>query len=179
MNIIKIKDKTFKTSIPEEEILKKVKAVADKINADMADKNPLLLAVLNGSFVFAADLMRMINIPCEISFVKLASYQGTTSTGTVKEVIGINEDISGRTVIIVEDIVESGLTMKRMIESLGTRNPESIHICTLLLKPERLKVPLDIEYVAMEIPNDFILGYGLDYDQQGRNLRDIYTLVEE
>ena len=138
-----------------------------------------MLAVLNGSFVFAADLMRMINIPCEISFVKLASYQGTTSTGTVKEVIGINEDISGRTVIIVEDIVESGLTMKRMIESLGTRNPESIHICTLLLKPERLKVPLDIEYVAMEIPNDFILGYGLDYDQQGRNLRDIYTLVEE
>ena len=179
MNIVKIKDKTFKTSIPEEEILKKAKAVADKINADMADKNPLLLAVLNGSFVFAADLMRMINIPCEISFVKLASYQGTTSTGTVKEVIGINEDISGRTVIIVEDIVESGLTMKRMIESLGTRNPESIHICTLLLKPERLKVPLDIEYVAMEIPNDFILGYGLDYDQQGRNLRDIYTLVEE
>lgn len=179
MNIVKIKDKTFKTSILEEEILKKVKAVADKINADMADKNPLLLAVLNGSFVFAADLMRMINIPCEISFVKLASYQGTTSTGTVKEVIGINEDISGRTVIIVEDIVESGLTMKRMIESLGTRNPESIHICTLLLKPERLKVPLDIEYVAMEIPNDFILGYGLDYDQQGRNLRDIYTLVEE
>lgn len=179
MNIVKIKDKTFKTFIPEEEILKKVKAVADKINADMADKNPLLLAVLNGSFVFAADLMRMINIPCEISFVKLASYQGTTSTGTVKEVIGINEDISGRTVIIVEDIVESGLTMKRMIESLGTRNPESIHICTLLLKPERLKVPLDIEYVAMEIPNDFILGYGLDYDQQGRNLRDIYTLVEE
>ena len=153
--------------------------MADKINADMADKNPLLLAVLNGSFVFAADLMRMINIPCEISFVKLASYQGTTSTGMVKEVIGINEDISGRTVIIVEDIVESGLTMKRMIESLGTRNPESIHICTLLLKPERLKVPLDIEYVAMEIPNDFILGYGLDYDQQGRNLRDIYTLVEE
>lgn len=179
MNIVKIKDKTFKTSFPEEEILKKVKAVADKINADMADKNPLLLAVLNGSFVFAADLMRMINIPCEISFVKLASYQGTTSTGTVKEVIGINEDISGRTVIIVEDIVESGLTMKRMIESLGTRNPESIHICTLLLKSERLKVPLDIEYVAMEIPNDFILGYGLDYDQQGRNLRDIYTLVEE
>ena len=185
MNIVKIKDKTFKTSIPEEEILKKVKAVADKINADMADKNPLLLVaqvaalLVNGSFVFAADLMRMINIPCEISFVKLASYQGTTSTGTVKEVIGINEDISGRTVIIVEDIVESGLTMKRMIESLGTRNPESIHICTLLLKPERLKVPLDIEYVAMEIPNDFILGYGLDYDQQGRNLRDIYTLVEE
>lgn len=176
---VRIKDKTFRTSIPEAEILKRVKAVADKINADMAGKNPLLLAVLNGSFVFVADLMRMITIPCEISFVKLASYQGTTSTGRIKEVIGINEDLTGRTVIIVEDIVETGLTVKRMIESLGTRNPESIHICTLLLKPERLKVPLDVDYVAMKIPNDFILGYGLDYDQQGRNLRDIYTLVEE
>ncbi len=179
MSTVKIKDKTFKTSIPEAEILKRVQAVADRINHDMADKNPLLLAVLNGSFVFAADLMRMITVPCEISFVKLASYQGTTSTGKITEVLGINEDITGRTVIIVEDIVESGLTMKRMIETLGTRNPASVHICTLLLKPEKLKVPLDIEYVAMEIPNDFILGYGLDYDQQGRNLRDIYTLVEE
>lgn len=179
MSIVKIKDKTFKTSIPEAVILERVKAVADKISKDMAGKNPLLLAVLNGSFVFAADLMRMISIPCEISFVKLASYQGTTSTGKIKEVIGINEDLAGRTVVIVEDIVESGLTMKRMIETLGTRNPESIHICTLLLKPDRLTVPLNIEYVAMEIPNDFILGYGLDYDQQGRNLRDIYTLVED
>ena len=142
----------------------------------MEGKNPLLLAVLNGSFVFAADLMRMLTIPCEISFVKLASYQGTTSTGVIKEVFGINEDLNGRTVIIVEDIVESGLTMKRMIETLGTRNPESIHICTLLLKPDRLTVPLNVEYAVMEIPNDFIVGYGLDYDQQGRNLRDIYTL---
>ena len=172
---IKLKDKIFETSIPEAEILKRIKVVADKINKDMEGKNPLLLAVLNGSFVFAADLMRMLTIPCEISFVKLASYQGTTSTG-VKEVFGINEDLNGRTVIIVEDIVESGLTMKRMIETLGTRNPESIHICTLLLKPDRLTVPLNVEYAVMEIPNDFIVGYGLDYDQQGRNLRDIYTL---
>ncbi|MGN0069699.1 MAG: hypoxanthine phosphoribosyltransferase [Prevotella sp.] len=179
MNTIKIKDKTFRPSIPEAEILTRVQAVADSINKDMKGKNPLLLAVLNGSFIFAADLMRRITIPCEISFVKLASYQGTTSTGVIKEVIGINEDLTGRTVIIVEDIVESGLTIKRMIETLGTRNPASIHICTLLLKPDRLKVPLDIEYVALRIPNDFILGYGLDYDQQGRNLRDIYTLVEE
>jgi len=178
MSTIKIKDKTFRISIPEAEILEKVKVVADRINHDMAGKNPLLLAVLNGSFVFAADLMRMITIPCEISFVKLASYQGTTSTGKIKEVFGINEDLTNRTVIIVEDIVESGLTMKRMIETLGTRNPESIHICTLLLKPECLKVDLDIEYAAIKIPNDFILGYGLDYDQQGRNLRDIYTIVE-
>lgn len=178
MDTVKIKDKSFRVSIPESEILERVKAVAEKINKDMAGRNPLLLAVLNGSFVFAADLMRMLTIPCEISFVKLASYQGTTSTGKVKEVIGINEDLAGRTVIIVEDIVETGLTIKRMIESLGTRNPESIHICTLLLKPACLKVPLNIEYAAMEIPNDFILGYGLDYDQQGRNLRDIYTVVE-
>lgn len=178
MSLLKIKDKTFRPSIPEAVILERVKEVADRINRDMDGKNPLLLAVLNGSFIFAADLMRYITIPCEISFVKLASYQGTTSTGKITEVIGINEDLTNRTVIIVEDIVESGLTMKRMIETLGTRNPSSIHICTLLLKPERLAVPLDIDYVAMEIPNDFILGYGLDYDQQGRNLRDIYTLVE-
>ncbi len=179
MGRIKIKDKTFETSITEAEILERVKVVAERINKDMKDKNPLFLAVLNGSFMFAADLMRMITIPCEISFVKLASYQGTTSTGKIKEVIGINEDLAGRTVIIVEDIVESGLTMKRMIETLGTRNPASIHICTLLLKPERLKEQLDIEYTAIEIPNDFIVGYGLDYDQQGRNLRDIYTLIDE
>lgn len=179
MSIVKIKDKTFQTSIPEEEIKNRVKAVAEKISKDMEGKNPLLLAVLNGSFIFAADLMREITIPCEISFVKLASYQGITSTGKVKEVIGINEDLTNRTVIIVEDIVESGLTMKRMIETIGTRNPAAVHICTLLLKPERLKVALDIEYVAFRIPNDFILGYGLDYDQQGRQLKDIYTLKEE
>ena len=179
MSRIKLIDKVFETSITEAEIQERVKAVADRINKDMADKNPILLAVLNGSFMFAADLMRMLTIPCEISFVKLASYQGTTSTGTIKEVIGINEDLSGRTVIIIEDIVESGLTIKRMIETIGTRAPKSIHICTLLIKPERLTVPLDVEYAAIEIPNDFIVGYGFDYNQQGRNLRDIYTLVEE
>ena len=176
MKSIKIKDKEFVPMISEAEIKERVKAVAQQISKDMEGKNPLLLAVLNGSFVFAADLMREITIPCEISFVKLASYQGTTSTGKVKEVIGINEDLSGRTIIIVEDIVESGLTMKRMIESIGTRNPESVNICTLLLKPDRLKTDLDIKYVAFCIPNDFILGYGLDYDQQARGLKDIYVL---
>ena len=179
MSTVKIKDKVFETSIPREEIRRRVKAVADEINRDMAGKNPLLLAVLNGAFVFAADLMRELTIPCEISFVKLASYQGTTSTGKGKEVIGINENLAGRTVIIVEDIVESGATMKQMIESLGTRNPASVHICTLLLKPDRLKVDLDIDYAAFRIPNDFIVGYGLDYDQQGRQLPDIYTLKGE
>ena len=177
MKTIKIKDKEFIPMISEAEIKERVKLVAEQISNDMKGKNPLLLAVLNGSFVFAADLMREISIPSEISFVKLASYQGTTSTGKVKEVIGINEDLTGRTVIIVEDIVESGLTIKQMIESIGTRNPESVHICTLLLKPECLKTELDIEYAAFKIPNDFIVGYGLDYDQQGRNLKDIYVTL--
>lgn len=179
MGTIRIKDKTFKTSIPEAEIMEKIKVVADRINKDMEGKNPLLLAVLNGSFIFAADLMRMLTIPCEISFVKLSSYEGTASTGKVKELVGINADLTGRTVIIVEDIIESGLTMAHMLESLQACRPESIHICSLLVKPEKLLVPLDIEYTVMNIPNDFILGYGLDYDQQGRGLRDIYTLVSE
>lgn len=178
MDIVKIKDKTFKISIPEAEILKHVKEVADCINRDMADKFPLFLSVLNGSFMFTADLMKMITIPCEISFVKLASYQGVISTGNIKEVIGINEDLSGRTIIIIEDIIDTGLTMRRMIESIGTRNPKSVHICSLLLKPDSLKENIDVDYVAMKIPNDFIVGYGLDYDQQGRNLRDIYTVVD-
>ena len=178
MSIVQIKDKRFKTFISEDEIQQLVTAVADRINHDMEGKKPLLLAVLNGSFVFAADLMRHITIPCEISFVKLASYEGTVSTGKVVEVMGLNEDITGRDVIIVEDIVDTGKTMERMLDTLGTRNPNSLHICTLLLKPEKLKIPLNIEYAAMEIPNDFIVGYGLDYDQEGRNLRDIYTLVE-
>ena len=176
MSIVKIKDKTFETSISAEEIAKRVKELAQQLSKDFEGKNPLFLAVLNGSFIFAADLMREITIPCEISFVKLASYQGTTSTGKIKEVVGINEDLSGRTVVIVEDIVESGLTMKRMIETLGTRNPASVHICTLFVKREKLQVDLDIEYAAFSIPNAFIVGYGLDYDQQGRHLKEVYSL---
>lgn len=179
MSVVQILDKKFKTSIPAPEIKERVKAVAERINNDLKDKNPLFLAVLNGSFIFAADLMREITIPSEISFVKLASYQGTTSTGKITEVIGINEDLSGRCIVIVEDIVDTGLTMKRMLETLGTRSPAEIHICTLLVKPDKLQVDLNIEYAAMKIPNDFIVGYGLDYNQQGRNLPDIYTVVED
>lgn len=179
MDKVKIKDKTFEKMIPEAEILAKIDVVAERINKDLAGKNPLFLAVLNGSFMFASDLMKRITIPCEISFVKLSSYQGTLTTGKVKEVIGINEDLTGRHVIIVEDIVESGLTMKQMMESLGTRNPASVEICSLFVKPHRLKVPLDIKYGVMEIGDAFILGYGLDYDQQGRNLKDLYVVTEE
>ena len=179
METVRTKDKEFRVSIPAEKIQERVKAVAEQINRDMEGENPLLIAVLNGAFMFAADLMRNITIPCEISFVKLASYQGTTTTGTVKEVFGINEDLQGRTIIIVEDIVDTGLTIKRMVETLGTRNPESIHVCTLLVKPGNVREDINVEYVAFEIPNDFILGYGLDYDQQGRNLPEIYTIVKD
>ena len=178
MDTVKIKDKSFRVSIPEAEIKQRVKALAEQMSKDLEGKNPIYLAVLNGAFIFAADLMREMTIPCEISFVKLASYQGTTSTGKVKEVFGINEDLSGRTVVIVEDIVESGQTMKQMIESLGTRNPASVQICTLFFKPEKLKEELTLDYVAFRIPDDFILGYGLDYDGLGRELKDVYTIVE-
>lgn len=178
MDTIQIKDKQFTVSIKEEAILREVTRVAEEISRDLAGKNPLLLGVLNGSFMFAADLMKRLTIPCEISFVKLASYQGVTSTGVIKEVIGLNEDIADRTVVIVEDIVDTGLTMQRLIETLGTRGPKEIHIATLLVKPDKLKVDLNIEYAAMHIPNEFIVGYGLDYDGFGRNYRDIYTVVE-
>ena len=127
MDTIQIKDKMFTVSIKEQDILKEVTRVANEINRDLAGKNPLFLSVLNGSFMFTSDLMKRITIPCEISFVKLASYQGVSSTGVIKEVIGINEDISGRTIVIVEDIVDTGLTMQRLLETLGTRGPKEIH----------------------------------------------------
>ncbi len=178
MNSIKINDRSFRVSITETEIKNRIKSLAADISADMEGKNPLFLAVLNGAFIFAADLMREMTIPCEISFVKLASYQGTTSTGKIQEVFGINEDLTGRTVIIVEDIVESGQTMKNMIESLGTRNPASVQICTLFFKPDKLKEELTLDYVAFRIPDDFIVGYGLDYDQAGRGLKDVYSIID-
>ena len=178
MDKVIVNDRSFRIAIPEEEIKARVKEVAEQISHDMADKKPLLLAVLNGAFIFAADLMREITIPCEISFVKLASYQGVTSTGVIKEVMGINEDLTGRHVIIVEDIIDTGLTMKRMLETIGTRNPASISVCALLVKPDKLTVDIDVKYCAMRIPNDFILGYGLDYDGMGRGLKNIYVLCE-
>lgn len=179
MSDIQIKDKSFTTFITEDKILKEVSRVADEINRDLAGTEPLFLSVLNGSFMFTADLMKRINIPCEISFVKLASYQGTSSTGKIKELVGLNENIEGRTVVIVEDIVDTGFTMKGLVETLRSKNPKDIRIATLLVKPDKLQVKLDIDYVAMNIPNDFIVGYGLDYDGKGRNYRDIYTVVNE
>lgn len=178
MSVIQIKDKRFKTFIPEEKILTEVARVADEINRDLSGTNPLFISVLNGSFMFTADLMKHLTMPCEVSFVKLASYAGTSSTGKVKELVGLGDDITGRTVVIVEDIVDTGLTMKQLVETLRAHNPKEIRIATLLVKPDKLKVYLDIHYVAMNIPNDFIVGYGLDYDGLGRNYRDIYTVIE-
>ncbi|MBQ8273398.1 MAG: hypoxanthine phosphoribosyltransferase [Bacteroidaceae bacterium] len=177
MSTIRVLDKDFSPTIPAEEIMRQVRRVAAEINRDYEGQSPLFLVVLNGAFIFAADLMREITLQAEVSFVKLASYAGTATTGTVREVIGLNTDITGRPIIIVEDIVESGITMAHMIDTLKKQNPKSIDICTLLVKPQKLEVKLDIRYTAMEIPNDFILGYGLDYDGLGRGLKDIYTLI--
>lgn len=177
ISTIRVHDKEFAPSIPAEEIMRQVRRVAKEIDRDYDGETPVFLVVLNGAFVFAADLMREVSLQAEVSFVKLASYEGTSSTGTVREVIGLNTDITERPVIIVEDIVESGITMAHMIATLKKQNPKSIDICSLLVKPEKLEVKLDIRYVAMEIPNEFILGYGLDYNGLGRGLKDIYTLI--
>lgn len=179
MQTIQVKDKSFSLFIPEDKILKEVKRIAAQINKDYEGQEPVFLAVLNGSFIFAADLLKEVNLPCEISFVKLASYQGVSTTGEIREVIGLNTDLTGRPVIIVEDIVDTGLTMAHMLEELKKQNPASIDICALLLKPGKMQVDLDIKYCCLQIPNDFIVGYGLDYDGYGRNARDIYTLVKE
>lgn len=178
MDKIKVRDREFTVSIPEAKILQRVAEVATQINNDLKDENPLFLAVLNGSFVFAADLMRCMEMPCEISFVRMASYEGTSSTGNVKQLIGLKEEIKGRTVVIVEDIIDSGLTMKNLLTTLEKKEPKDIRIAALLVKPGNLQVDLDIPYCCFEIPNDFIVGYGLDYDGEGRNLRSIYTVVE-
>ena len=179
MSTIKVKEKQFAISIPEAEILTAVQRVADAINHDLEGKDPLFLSVLNGAFMFTADLMKRITIPCEVSFIKLSSYEGTSSTGQVRQLMGLNQCIKGRTVVIVEDIVDTGLTMQKLLELLQAQEPAEVHIATLLLEPDKLKVPLHIEYAAMQIPNDFIVGYGLDYDGFGRNYKDIYTVVSD
>lgn len=178
MEIIKVKDREFSLMLSKDVISESIKVAADKINDDLKGKNPLFLAVLNGSFMFAADLMKNINIDCEISFVKLASYQGMQSGGKVREVFGLSENIEGRTVVILEDIVDSGRTMRQLLDSLYTRNPQEIFIATFLFKPNALICDVKPDYVAIEIPDEFVVGYGLDYDGYGRNLAQVYTLVK-
>lgn len=174
--VITIKDKQFDLFIEEEVIEQGIKRVAERMNIELAGKNPIFLAVLNGAFMFAGELMKEVSIPSEITFVRLASYQGTTTTNRVQEVLGLNESIRGRNVVIVEDIVDSGNTMVSLLQHLAKHEPEEVKIATLLFKPAALKQKLHLDYVALEIPNDFIVGYGLDYDGYGRNLKDIYKV---
>jgi hypoxanthine phosphoribosyltransferase len=178
MDSITVKDKSFRPYISEEEISASVDQVALAINADYKGSQPLFLGVLNGSFMFFGDLLKAIQLECTVSFVKLASYEGTNTTGIVNELIGLNEDISGRDVILVEDIVDTGNTLVKLFDSLSDKNPKSIKIATLLFKPAAYQKSYVIDYVGKEIPNDFVLGYGLDYDGLGRNLSSIYVLNE-
>jgi hypoxanthine phosphoribosyltransferase len=179
MNAIQIKDKKFALSITDVEIQAAVRKVAEAINRDMEGKDPLFLCVLNGAFMFASDLMKNVNVPCQITFIKLSSYEGLYTTGAVKEIIGLNESVVGRTVVVVEDIVDTGITMERILASLKAKGASEIHVATFLQKPDALQRDIQVDYIAMKIPNDFIVGYGLDYDGYGRNLKDIYTVVAE
>jgi len=178
-NQIKVLDLTFETSIPEVAIQAEVKRIADEMNIDLADKNPIFLGILNGAFMFASDLFKQITIPCQITFLKLASYEGTSTTGTVKQLIGINQDLKNRVVIVLEDIVDTGITLDTIIRQLSGYQPKEILVATMLHKPEAATKKVKLDYVGMEIPNDFVLGYGLDYNGYGRNLPEIYTLVKE
>lgn len=173
-----IRDKNFEPYITEEQILSRISEIAGDISEKYAEKNPLFLSVLNGSFMFAADLMKEIPVRSEISFVKFASYQAMASTGKVKELIGLNDEVRGRDIIIIEDIVDTGHTMHHLLEELKKLEPASVAICTLLLKPDALQRSIHLEYVGFSIPNKFVVGYGLDFDGYGRNLRDIYQLSE-
>lgn len=178
MEIVQIKDKKFRISYPYERLLERIQQLAQVLSKDLADANPVFLCVLNGSFMFAADLLKNLTMPAEVQFVKLASYQGTASTGQVRTLMGLNTDLKGRMVVVIEDIVETGLTLKALLDMLAEQLPAEVRICTLMAKPQKLQVPLTLNYVAFELPNDFIVGYGLDYDGYGRNLPHIYTLCD-
>lgn len=178
MDIIQVKDKTFKPFISNETLQENIARVAKQMDEELAGKDPLFIGVLNGSFMFIGDLMKALTIPCEITFIKLASYEGTSSTGTVKEIFGLTESVEGRTVVILEDIVDTGRTMERLINDLKAKNPAEVKIASLLVKPEAIVCDVTVDYTVMEIPNNFIVGYGLDYDGYGRNLKDIYVINE-
>ncbi|MDD2245045.1 MAG: hypoxanthine phosphoribosyltransferase [Dysgonamonadaceae bacterium] len=176
MKSIVIKDKEFELFIDSEIIEANIRRIAAKMNSDLKDLNPMFIVVLNGSFMFAGELMKYVTIPSEITFVRLSSYHGTSSTGKIHEVLGLNDNIEGRTVVIVEDIVDTGNTMKSLLSQLNKRRTKEIMISTLLFKPDSLIHDIKLDYIALEIPDDFIVGYGLDYEGYGRNLRDIYKL---
>lgn len=180
MNKVTLKDKTFRTSIPYERITTAIDQVAAKINADFRGCTdvPVLLCVLNGSIMFTAELMKRLEFNCQIVSTKLTSYEGTNTTGKVKQAMGMTADITGRRVIVIEDIVDSGNTIVELKRILEEKGASESRICTMLLKPDAYKKDVKLDYVAMEIPNDFIVGFGLDYDELGRNFKDIYILDE-
>jgi hypoxanthine phosphoribosyltransferase len=178
MKQVKIHDKEFKLYIPYEKISSVIDKMAEQMNKKLAGKNPLFICILNGSFMFAAELFKRINLTeTEITFVKLSSYNGIKTTGDVKQLIGLVENIEGRTVVILEDIVDTGITIDNILKQLSSKKPTEIVIATLLLKPDALKKEVQLDYVGMEIPNDFIVGFGLDYNGFGRNLLDIYSVI--
>ena len=173
---MKIKDKTFKILIKEEDIQDKIEAMAKAINQDYKGTSPIFIGILNGSFMFVGDLMKHITLPGKVSFIKLASYNEMTTSGVIKELIGLNENILEQDVIILEDIIDSGLTITSVIEEFKNKGASSVEVATLLSKPKALKTKIDIKYVGFEIGNEFVVGYGLDYDGLGRNTGAIYQL---
>lgn len=176
MQSVILNNRKFNLFLSEKSLRLRISELAKQINRDFEGKRPLFIAVLNGSFFFASDLLREISLPCEISFVKLASYKGTASTGKIRQLIGLDEDLFGRNIIILEDIIDSGLTMKNLLEFLSAQEPASLSIATLLFKKASLKVEIVANYIGFEVPNDFLVGYGLDFDKIGRNLTDIYKI---
>lgn len=179
MSIIRVSDKDFAPFISQEKIENEIHRIASEIKRDMMDKEPLFLVMLNGAFMFAAELFKSLDMPCEMAFVKYKTYVGTHSTGKPNELLGIEpEKINGRNIVIVEDIVDSGFTMSELLKDLNKKGAKSIKIATMMFKPKALKYDLKMDYVGMEIGNDFIVGYGLDYNEYGRNLKEIYKIVE-
>lgn len=174
---ISLHDKQFKPYLSGARLLAAVQTLAEQLTQEYAGKTPLFVAVLNGSFMFAADLLKALHLPCEVAFIRVASYQGTSSTGKVQQILGLTEELAGRHVVILEDIVDTGHTMRMLLDTLGARQPASLEVATLFLKPECLQHELPIRYVGLSIPNDFIVGYGLDYDGLGRNYPDVYVAV--
>ncbi|MDX1954293.1 MAG: hypoxanthine phosphoribosyltransferase [Chitinophagaceae bacterium] len=178
MSLIKVHDKQFKPFLSEQEIHARIAELAESLNKDYAGKRPLFIAILNGSFIFAADLFKSISIEAEICFIKLASYKGTSSSGQVITAIGLDVDLINRDVIILEDIVDTGKTLNEFLPKLHHQQPASLKIVALLHKPEAAVFPIKIDYTGFSIPNRFVVGYGLDYDGLGRNIREIYQLAE-
>jgi len=179
MSVIQVIDKKFTPFITAPEIDSRIKEMAAEINKDYTGKKPIFIAILNGSFMFASDLFKSITIEAEICFIKLASYKGTKSTGNVITSIGLDEPLQGRHVVIIEDIVDTGNTLTKFLPQLYNQQPASLKIAALLHKPEALEHPLDLHYIGFSVPNKFLLGFGLDYDGLGRNLAEIYQLVED